>query len=56
VFTHAGAYTQVKWNWFNGVRPPAVYALDADRQLTVKKRYDHVDYLRQYGDEAHATH
>ncbi len=56
VFTQAGAYTQVKWNWFNGVRPPAVYALDADRQLTVRKRPDYADFLRQYGDEVHATH
>ena len=55
IFLEAGAYTQVKWHWFNGVAPPAVHALAADGRISLKKRYDYEDFLRQYGGNIDAT-
>ena len=55
VFPDAGAYTTVKWHWFNGVRLPTVYALTGAGQLAEKKRFTYEDFLFRCGETADAT-
>jgi len=55
VFADAGAYTMVKWHWFNGVRLPAVYALTESGELLLKKRFTYEDFLVRCGGNADAA-
>lgn len=48
-FTYAGAYSQVKADWFNGVCPPTIYLTEAETwNLTEFRRFGYEDFLRQY--------
>jgi len=49
VFSGMGAYTLVKAHMFNGVNLPAVYALTADGDLSVKKRFSYSDFASRCG-------
>jgi len=49
VFTEAGAYTTVKWNHFNGVNLPAIYALTGLGRLVLKKRFTYQDFAARCG-------
>jgi carboxynorspermidine decarboxylase len=50
VFPQAGAYTTVKWHWFNGVRLPSLYARDAAGRTVLKKRFTYDDFLLLSGE------
>ena len=49
VFTDMGAYTMVKWHWFNGVNLPAVYGLTTTGKLVLQKQYAYEDFANHCG-------
>ena len=55
VFAEMGSYTAVKWHCFNGVNVPSVYALTADGQCVLKKRFSYEHYLARCGGDGDAT-
>ncbi|MBL7132922.1 MAG: hypothetical protein ISS78_02385 [Phycisphaerae bacterium] len=55
VFVDAGAYTMVKWHWFNGINLPAIYALTESGDLVLKKRSAYEDFAARCGAIADVT-
>ncbi|MBL7221222.1 MAG: hypothetical protein ISS69_13975 [Phycisphaerae bacterium] len=55
VFTDMGAYTTVKWHWFNGVNLPAIYSCTKTGGLVPRKRFAYEDFAAQCGGDCHAT-
>ena len=55
VFADAGAYTMVKWHWFNGVRLPAIYALTESGELVLRKRFTYEDFVARCGGNANVA-
>ena len=51
VFLEQGAYSAVKWHWFNGVNLPTVYLIDADGELVEKQRFAYEDFCRPVRSE-----
>ena len=49
IFADAGAYSIVKANYFNGINLPSIYALTADGNLLLQKRFVYSDFVRQCG-------
>lgn len=48
VFSHVGAYMQVKANWFNGVNQAATYLFDKNtQQFEIIMQYDYEDFRRR---------
>lgn len=55
VFRGVGAYTLVKAHMFNGVNLPAVYAVSANGELTLKKRFTFADFAARCGADENAA-
>ena len=55
IFPEQGAYSAVKWHWFNGVNLPTIHALTEDGQLVEKKRFTYDDFAAQCGARTHAA-
>lgn len=55
VFPEQGAYSAVKWHWFNGVNLPTVYVAGADGELVEKQRFTYADFAARCGVSAHAV-
>jgi len=49
VFTDMGAYTMVKWHWFNGVNLPAIYSLTRVGKIALQKQYAYEDFANHCG-------
>jgi len=49
VFRGAGSYTLAKASTFNGVPLPAVYALNAQGELTLQYQYSYAEYAARWG-------
>ena len=56
VFANAGAYSLVKANYFNGINLPSIYALTAEGELVLEKKFTYEDFARQCGVVEHANH
>lgn len=56
VFANAGAYSLVKANYFNGINLPSIYALTAEGELVLEKKFTYEDFARQCGAVEHANH
>ena len=54
IFANAGAYSLVKANYFNGINLPSIYALTADGELVLEKKFTYEDFTRQCGAVEHA--
>ena len=55
VFTDMGAYTTVKWHWFNGVNLPAVYSLTTAGKIVLQKQYAYEDFANHCGSDQYVT-
>ena len=55
VFTDVGAYTLVKAHTFNGLNLPSVYALTAQGDLILKKRFTFEEYALRWGMQPHVS-
>ena len=55
VFANAGAYSLVKANYFNGINLPSIYALTAEGELVLEKKFTYEDFARQCGAVEHAN-
>jgi carboxynorspermidine decarboxylase len=53
VFSNAGAYSLVKANYFNGINLPSIYALTAEGELVLEKKFTFEDFARQCGAVEH---
>ena len=53
VFANAGAYSLVKANYFNGINLPSIYALTAEGELVLEKKFTYEDFARQCGAVEH---
>lgn len=49
VFADVGAYTTVKWNTFNGISLPSIYALTAEDALELVSTHSYEDFTRRCG-------
>jgi len=54
VFQNMGAYTVPKWNMFNGINLPSIYALTEDGQIVLKKQFTYADFAARNGVPADA--
>ncbi len=54
VFQEQGAYSAVKWHWFNGVNLPTVYATEPDGRLVEKQRFTYKDFAARCGVNTNA--
>jgi carboxynorspermidine decarboxylase len=55
VFRGVGAYALVKAHMFNGVNLPAVYAVSANGEMTLKKRFTFADFAARCGANENAA-
>ena len=55
VFTDMGAYTMVKWHWFNGVNLPTIYSRTDDGEFVPRKRFAYKDFAVMCGGDCHAA-
>ena len=55
VFNNAGSYTLTKAHMFNGIGPPAIYALTAQGELVLKTRFTFDQYAARWGAEHRAA-
>ena len=55
IFGDFGAYTLVKAHTFNGLNFPSIYALTADSDLVLKKRFTFEEYACRWGMEPDAA-
>ena len=49
IFPNVGAYTTVKWHWFNGVSLPTIYGLTESGTLAEQKRFSYGDFRSHCG-------
>ncbi len=54
VFANAGAYALVKAHYFNGINLPSIYALTAEGELVLEKKFTYEEFARQCGAVEHA--
>jgi len=55
VFLDMGAYTMVKWHWFNGVNIPAICARTESGEVVVKTRCAYENFSARCGGNAYVT-
>ena len=55
VFTDMGAYTTVKWHWFNGVNLPGIYARTESGGIVQRRCFAYEDFAAQYKGDCHAA-
>jgi carboxynorspermidine decarboxylase len=55
VFLEQGAYSAVKWHWFNGVNLPTIYLFGADGELIEKQRFTYEDFAARCGVRVNAV-
>jgi len=55
VFTDMGAYTTVKWHWFNGVNLPTIYSSTDTGKIVRQKRFEYKDFAVLCGGDCHAA-
>ena len=55
VFQEQGAYSAVKWHWFNGVNLPTVYLVGPDGEWIETQRFSYDDFAARCGARVHAA-
>jgi len=54
VFLEQGAYSAVKWHWFNGVNLPTIYFVGADGEFIEKQRFTYEHFAARCGVSVNA--